>query len=104
MSCLLFLHFSLRLRNLFSFSLHFFSVGSALKVSRRYYSIVFAFLVSIGMSFFMSFALVLVNVGLVPNFLGIWLVGYAVSFLVSLPISLFLIPIIKKIVDKLTVE
>jgi membrane protein implicated in regulation of membrane protease activity len=65
---------------------------------------VFAVLVSVGMSFFMSFALALVNVGLVPNFLTIWLVGYAVSFLVSLPISLILIPVIKKTVDKLTAE
>ena len=64
----------------------------------------FAVLVSVGMSFFMSLTLALVNVGLVPNFLNIWLIGYAISFLVSLPISLILIPIIKNIVDKLTAE
>jgi hypothetical protein len=75
-----------------------------LKISRKYYSVVFAVFVSLGMSFFMSLALTLINLGFVPDFHLIWLTGYAVSFLVSLPISLLLIPIVKRIVDKLTAE
>lgn len=71
-------------------------------INKKYYTILFATFVSVGMSFFMSLALTLINVGFVPNFWEIWLIAFVVSFWVSLPTSLILIPIIKKIVDKLT--
>lgn len=73
-----------------------------MRINEKYYNVVFAIFVSLGMSIFMSLALAIVNVGIPPNFLNIWLIGFAVSFLVSIPISLILVPIIKKTVDKLT--
>jgi hypothetical protein len=50
----------------------------------------------------MSLVLTLVNVGYGPHFPEIWLRAYAISFSVSLPISLALIPLIKKLLDRLT--
>ena len=75
-----------------------------MKISRKYYTVLFGSLVSIAMSFFMSLVLTTINVGLGPNFWEIWLIAFTVSFLVGLPISLIIIPIVRKIVDKLTVD
>lgn len=64
----------------------------------------FAVLVSLGMTFFMSLVLTLANLGLTSEFPEKWAAAFAVGFAVSLPISLFIIPIVKRIVDKLTTD
>lgn len=75
-----------------------------MKISRRYYSIVFAVLVTLTMSFFMSFVLTLVNAGFGPQFLRIWFSAFAIGFLVGLPISFVFVPLIRRFVDKLTCD
>ena len=54
------------------------------------------------MSLIMSFVLTLINVGLVPHFLMIWLKSFGISFAVALPISLIIVPLIRKLLDKIT--
>jgi hypothetical protein len=74
------------------------------KINKRYSWLLFAFFVSIGMSFFMSLVLTVVNLGIVPEFLERWARAFAVAFAVSVPTSLLVIPVVRKIVDKLTAD
>lgn len=73
-----------------------------MKIKRKYYGLLFALFVSIIMSLIMSFALTLINVGLVPHFLMIWLKSFGISLAVALPISLIIVPLIRKLLDKIT--
>jgi hypothetical protein len=73
-----------------------------MKIKRKYYGLLFGLLVSIIMSLIMSFVLTLINVGWQPNFLMIWLRAFGISFAVALPISLILVPLIRKILDRIT--
>jgi hypothetical protein len=43
----------------------------------------------------------LINLGYVPDFFEKWIRAFAISFIVALPISLIIVPIAKKIVEKL---
>jgi hypothetical protein len=49
------------------------------------------------MSMCMSFAMTAVNVGMNNYFLKAWLTGWGIGFLVSLPFSFFIPPLIQKI-------
>jgi len=73
-----------------------------MKINRKYSMILFAVLMSFVMSFAMSLTLTLINLGFVPYFFEKWIRAFAVSFLVALPTSLLIVPIARKIVDKLT--
>ncbi len=73
-----------------------------MKVSRKYYSLIFAVFVSLLMSTFMSAALTLVNTGFDGQFWTRWLLrAFPVSFLVSLPVSIVIIPPLRRIMDKI---
>jgi hypothetical protein len=52
------------------------------------------------MSLCMSLAMALINVGPGSGFLGAWLSGWGIGFLVSLPFSFFVPPLIQKIMEK----
>ena len=73
-----------------------------MKIRRKYYGLLFGIFVSILMSLIMSFVLTLINVGWQPHFLMIWLKAFGISFAVALPISLIIVPIIRKILDRIT--
>jgi hypothetical protein len=53
------------------------------------------------MSAAMATVMVGINVGFNSNFIKAWLPGYGIGFLVSLPFSFFLPPLIQKIMAKL---
>jgi hypothetical protein len=53
------------------------------------------------MSAAMSAAMVVINVGLNSHFFKAWLSGFGIGFLVSLPFSFFLPPLIQKVMAKL---
>ena len=74
-----------------------------MKIDKKYSIILFAALMSLGMSFSMSLTLTLVNAGLV-GFLEKWPRAFIIGFIVSLPTSLIIIPIVRKIVNKLTLD
>ena len=73
-----------------------------MKIRRKYYGLLFGLFVSIIMSLVMSFALTLINAGWQPNFFMIWLKSFGISFTVALPVSLALVPLIRKLLDKIT--
>lgn len=54
------------------------------------------------MSATMSFVLTAINLGFSADFVTNWLYSFAISFLVALPISAFLVPRIQKFYAEIT--
>ncbi len=73
-----------------------------MKIKRKFYGILFALLISIIMSLIMSFVLLIINVGWVPHFFIIWLKSFGISLAVALPISFIIVPLIRKLLDRIT--
>jgi hypothetical protein len=71
-----------------------------LRIKRKYNGILFAALTSIIISLIITFILVLVNNGWSERFWEMWLRGFVVSSVLSIPISLVVIPAVRKFVDK----
>lgn len=64
--------------------------------SPKYYKFIFAFFMSFTMSFIISGALAYINLGLVGNFILIWLEGWIKSFALAYPCVLFVAPVAAK--------
>ena len=73
----------------------------ALRIKRKYNGILFAAVTSMVISLIITFILVLVNNGWSERFWELWLRGFVVSTVLSIPISLVVIPAVKKLVDKI---
>lgn len=69
---------------------------------KKYYNIVFAFSMASMMSWIMSAFITYKNLWLVSNFIPLWLQAWGLAFIVWLPIALFVVPIVRKFVDKIT--
>ena len=74
------------------------------KIKKKYSWILFAFFMSITMSFSISFILTLINAGLISDFIFIWMRGFTIGFVVALPIALILVPIMRRVDDRLTID
>lgn len=69
---------------------------------RRFHSPVFALLMSLIMSFFMSGVITMLNIGPVSDFFYRWLVvAFPGAFIVAFPIALFVVPIVKRLTERL---
>jgi undecaprenyl pyrophosphate phosphatase UppP len=71
-----------------------------LRVNRKYATVLFGFFMSLGMSFSQSLVISIIN--LRGFYFEKWLLAFAVGFVVSFPTSLAIIPIVQRIVKKLT--
>lgn len=69
---------------------------------KKYYNIIFATLTASLMSWIMSAFVTYKTVWFVDNYIQLWLGARLWAFLLWLPISLFVIPIVRKIVDEIT--
>lgn len=75
-----------------------------MKLSKIQSIIVFTLLVSIAMSAIMSFGLLLVRIGWHPGFLRTWFFDYfLVDLWLSIPTGFTVVPLLKKLVDSVTV-
>jgi len=73
-----------------------------MKISKKYYSLVLGTILSFIMSVIMSFAITIVNLGFVDTFLYDWGEAFLAGFVISLPTALVVVPIARKIADKIT--
>ena len=73
-----------------------------MKLRETYYTVIFAALMSLGMSFVMSFTMTGINVGLSPTFFEKWMKAFSIGFLVGWPTSIAIIPIVRRTLSKLT--
>ena len=72
------------------------------KISKRYYGLLFGVLMGLFMSLVMSFVMTIVNVGIVPKFPSIWLRAFLVGAGVGIPTAIVVSIYVRQIVDKLT--
>ncbi len=70
-------------------------------IAKKYESLVFAFINAAFMSGLMSFIITFLNMGMIDNFISVWLNSYWKAFLVAVPIILFITPKIRKIVSSI---
>ncbi len=70
-------------------------------IPKKYETIVFAFVMSSLMSFIMSGVITIINIGIPPNFIQLWLKAYGSAFMIAFPTVLFVVPVVRKIVAKL---
>lgn len=62
--------------------------------------ILFPFFMALTMALIMSGVLIFINLGLVNNFIFIWMKSFIIAFLVAFPTAFFITPIVQKIVKK----
>ena len=70
-----------------------------LKASAK--ELLFATLTSVVMSLIITFIITLVNEGVSLRFWELWIRGFAISSVLSIPISLVVIPLVRRLVDKM---
>lgn len=68
------------------------------KLHAHYAPVVFGLLTSATFALIMSGVLLLVNRGLVPGFIALWMRSFGIAFIVAFPTSLIVIPIIRRVV------
>ena len=62
--------------------------------------ILFPFFMALTMAFIMSGVLIFINLGLVNNFIFIWMKSFIIAFVVAFPTAFFITPIVQIIVKK----
>ena len=67
-------------------------------INKKYEPIVFAFVMGLFMSGFMSLAITFFNLSMVENFVSIWLTAYYKAFIVAFPTIMIVVPFVKKFV------
>ena len=70
-------------------------------IPKKYELIVFAFFMSGFMSILMSGVVSYINMGIVSNFTQIWFEAFVKSYSIAFPTVLVVVPIVRKIVNKL---
>ena len=72
-----------------------------MKVSGKIFGLIFSVSVGFVMSLAMSFFMLVVNVGLTEGFFFIWIKSFLVGFIISIPIAVIAIPLIKNGLEKM---
>lgn len=70
-------------------------------IPAKFERLVFAFLMSLFMSFLMSGVITLINLGLVENFISLWFSAYWRAFIVAFPIIFVVAPFVRKLTIRL---
>jgi len=73
-------------------------------IAKKYEALVFAFVMGAFMSGFMSLVITFINLGLVDNFIEMWLGAYWKAFVIAFPTILMVIPQVRKVVGVLIVK
>lgn len=71
-------------------------------VKRKYFQLVTSTVTALFMSFLMSGVIILINVWYSDNFISNWSNAWLTSFFVAWPVSLFVIPLVRKNIEKIT--
>lgn len=70
-------------------------------MARKYYPYVFTFLVVFPMCLVMSLGATLFNFGITAFFWEQWLRGLTFGFIVGYPTALIIVPVARKVIDKM---
>ena len=75
-----------------------------MRIHRRYYNLTLAALMSGLMSLIIAFVLTLLSEGLGSSFVGVWLRGFLASWATSLPVAVFVLPLVRRLIEPLFTE
>jgi hypothetical protein len=73
-----------------------------MRLSSKYAPLIFSITMSAMMSLVMSFAMTVINAGVGPGFVRLWLDGFLIGFAVATPVAFGAVPIAGKVVHWLT--
>lgn len=71
-------------------------------IKKKYFQIVASTITALLMSFLMSAFILLINVWYTENFFSTWFNSWIIAFLVAWPVAVFVIPLVRKTVEKFT--
>ena len=71
-----------------------------MRIKAKHFNLVFSSLVALFMSFFISFFMVLVNTGFSSSLLPMWMKSFVTGFVIALPTSIVVIPLIRNFLLK----
>jgi hypothetical protein len=71
-------------------------------IPAKYAGFLLSFVISLGISFVMSFSNTLIHLGPIDNFIAIWMKAWATAFPVAFPTALVIVPLARKLVGRLT--
>lgn len=74
----------------------------SLHVPKRFASALFALLMSISLSGFLSAAITAINTGIDVGFTGRWLPAYGIAWSIAFPSVMVVAPRVRRLVDRLT--
>ena len=77
---------------------------SALKIKKKYDSLLMALIMTTALDSVMSFTMISVNTGWTPGFLERFVIAWLIGFVVALPTSLLTFPLARKLVNRLIIE
>ncbi len=75
-----------------------------MRIHRRYYNLTLATLMSGLMALIIAFVLTLLSEGLGPSFILVWLRGFLASWATSLPVAVFVLPLVRRAIEPLFVD
>lgn len=73
-----------------------------MKLSKTQGAILFALLVSISMTAVMCFGISLIRLGWQENFIKMWFGDFLIGCCLSIPTGFTVVPLLKKLVDRIT--
>ena len=77
---------------------------SALRLSRKYSGLLTAIIMTIALDSAITFTMISIYTGWPPGFLQRFVNGWLIGFVVALPISLLVIPLARRIVNRIVSE
>lgn len=72
------------------------------KIPRKYSGLIMGALMAVTMGSIMSFVVTYLNLGFAPDFLQKWMVAFLGALPIGLPVALFVTPIIKAFIDRVS--
>ena len=66
-------------------------------IDKKHERVLFSFLMSLFMSGFMSLIITFINLGLIDEFIYLWLGAYWKAFVIAFPTIFFVVPQVRKI-------
>lgn len=77
---------------------------TTVKLLHKYYSLVFGVIMGFIMSVLTSFAVTVVNIGIMPDFFQRWFDIFLTTFAIGFPITIAVTPFVRKVSDRLTIS
>jgi uncharacterized protein YacL len=74
------------------------------KLPHKYYSLVFGIIMGLIMSVLTSFAVTVVNIGIIHDFFQKWFYIFLTTFAIGFPITIAVTPFVRKVSDRITIS